>query len=770
MRMDNVDIEQMAVVIDASDKPLIKIEEDRLDRKYLVRELCLYLTEPNQNESWRVALLGSWGSGKTSVCNWFRQKAENEGHIVVQYSSWSAKKDTDLLYGLYTKIEEALKKSDVEIGKSPEVKNLAQQGEKIIKQVSPLFDVIPYGSQVRDFLLSQMQSLSLLSKDDIKQLISPVSKDKKIIVIIDDLDRVEKSLIPRFLLFLRDLMDIKGISFLLPFDEKIVAHALREYSTHNDSDSREYGENFIDKIIDYSVSIPETSNEQYFAFFQACLELLCPFAVLGKKAQLLQDVLPPNPRKIKRLVRQIKAYEQEAQRHRPSGEIDGHAVTLVELLRAESYRFTELFFDEFLKIKSPPYMPLPEKRAEHEKKLKEWFKDTFARLNISRTKQARIRVLCENIEEFGRWTLDSLRYAHEPIKKSENLTKWEFNAMWDCWLETNDFKETMALLDEYAQQSSLTMTAMVYEFISKLTGKYSSFISTASQKLNLSEQEKVMDEAQEALALFDKILDEGHGIEGLTKKDILHFDHFRVLWNLFMQWVGVVKNPADKDARVREEEILKKWLKKAQAIGMSSQFYYSLKDYIKYARSVPSDKVEKKREALCVRLLRELDAISLAKEATVFFRQPDRIAQMLTNNAQEDSRIQEEILNPDSALWLGGDKNAPGFAVLLEAEKNHVVQTNAFELLAEVSTENFDIGQSSAIHNGITERIFKKPAVIIALWNACVAQQVQAGYFSARLMNIRKLCSNEGRHKNITKSTIEEKALIVPEWLEQGAK
>jgi predicted KAP-like P-loop ATPase len=88
---------------------------------------------------------------------------------------------------------------------------------------------------------------------DFQTLLSELG-GRRVIIFVDDLDRVDPCLVPQLLLALRELLDLPGFVFVLAFDDKIVSKALTAYHKAWDT-----GQAFLEKIIDFRFPVPRTT-------------------------------------------------------------------------------------------------------------------------------------------------------------------------------------------------------------------------------------------------------------------------------------------------------------------------------------------------------------------------------------------------------------------------------------------------------------------------------------------------------------------------------
>src|SRR5260370_40923338 len=82
-------------------------------------------------------------------------------------------------------------------------------------------------------------------------------KQRRLVVLIDDLDRCAPELLPQLLLSLRELLDLPGFTFVLAFDDEIVARALSD-----ENPAWSDGSDFLVKILDFRFHLPSITEDQ----------------------------------------------------------------------------------------------------------------------------------------------------------------------------------------------------------------------------------------------------------------------------------------------------------------------------------------------------------------------------------------------------------------------------------------------------------------------------------------------------------------------------
>jgi hypothetical protein len=134
--------------------------------------------------------------------------------------------------------------------------------------------------------------------------------DKRVIVFIDDLDRATPELLPKLLLSLREILDLPGFTFVLAFDNEIVAGGLvTANSAWGDGDS------FLDKILDFHYYLPSISKAGKRLLLKNMLDRYAKF-VPQDSIDPIEHLLPDNPRKLKGLVRGLVSLQPQLARHR----------------------------------------------------------------------------------------------------------------------------------------------------------------------------------------------------------------------------------------------------------------------------------------------------------------------------------------------------------------------------------------------------------------------------------------------------------------------
>lgn len=243
----------------SSDEPISIPEEDIFNRQKFAREVVSMLDAFKNNESYVIGLYAKWGSGKTSTINLINKELESRKDIIcININAWTYNGCTsDIEYEIADRIKSSIKSS---IKGTPKTKRFKIR--KIVKQASKF---MPETIPVKGVPIPIKESINvILAKTKLKEIITKylVENNKKCVVFIDDIDRLQGGSILGLLHMMSNLVNYGGVTYILPFDKEYVCKSIED-----NLPSKISGQEFIEKIITLPLnlsSIPQDRIDNAF--------------------------------------------------------------------------------------------------------------------------------------------------------------------------------------------------------------------------------------------------------------------------------------------------------------------------------------------------------------------------------------------------------------------------------------------------------------------------------------------------------------------------
>jgi energy-coupling factor transporter ATP-binding protein EcfA2 len=315
--------EQKNADASSPERPIQTEAEDRLDRGGFVRRLtnALINKETGVATGVVVGLTGPWGSGKSSILNLLENhvKKTHSSALIVRFNPWLVSGRDDLISQFFSEIIGTINSQSTGKAKARRVAEKSRGFAKAISeygaQLAPSLNlVVPgAGSAAQGALRAAQKALqretSLHSRrtqvlHELKKLAVPI------VIMIDELDRVEDSEIRTIVQLVRSVLDFPGISYALAYDAARVAQALGGGVDNDSAISR--GRAYLEKIVQIQIPLPIAFAEEISGLFLAELASIEGDLKLPSDWQrderfqelsaLLYENVINTPRDIKRLI------------------------------------------------------------------------------------------------------------------------------------------------------------------------------------------------------------------------------------------------------------------------------------------------------------------------------------------------------------------------------------------------------------------------------------------------------------------------------------
>lgn len=274
-----------------------------------------------------VGVHGAWGSGKSSLLRFIEhyvtETTDTESPVLVEFNPWWFTGQEQLLTRFFDQFLASIK----------------QQGDGVIKKVLPkigaLANLVSEMPGTYGLLGKLLSALFGRPRNDVHELKEQIKSElagseRKILVFIDDIDRLADEEIRQLFVVIRAIADFPNVIYVVAFDRQAVIGALNASSGGR-------GEEFLEKIIQLPVELPPLEASQLLDMLTGRVEMVFTsqpaedLMEAGRWRTLAQEGLSKligTPRDVMRLLNAI------AVSHVP---VEGE-VNIVDLFGIESVR------------------------------------------------------------------------------------------------------------------------------------------------------------------------------------------------------------------------------------------------------------------------------------------------------------------------------------------------------------------------------------------------------------------------------------------------
>lgn len=324
------------------DDPIIEPDQDRLERApFASHAATLIAGNHSPSSSVVYGLEGPWGSGKSSIIALVtRLLSEEQGPNwkVVHFTPWA----TSGTEGLFAEFFSALSVALPETAGENRIRDRLISYADIARPIAAAIPVVGAGlaeaSRTLEERLRKPWNVAFAEVSaELQRLATPI------LVVVDDIDRLQPSELLDLLKVVRLLGRFPGVDFLLAYDERTVVETLQDPQRGTVSTTRARA--FMEKIVQYPLTMPPLLTSKIVKMLDAGLtEIVTPERVdasfdKNRFGQLILNTLPAQlttPRAIGRFLAQV---EQQFKMH-DIDEMNDVDLILATFLRVQ---FPDLF-------------------------------------------------------------------------------------------------------------------------------------------------------------------------------------------------------------------------------------------------------------------------------------------------------------------------------------------------------------------------------------------------------------------------------------------
>ncbi len=258
----------------SADRPIENGEQDLLGRASFSKQLGKAIYEYEGKDGLVIGLFGKWGTGKTSVINMatceINKLAENDENkpLIIRFAPWNYSDKDNLIKIFFQNLKNKISIQDNE--------KLKKKVGKALQDYSDAFDafsaipVVGIGIASVFKSLAKAQGTKLMKDADLDNTKIVLEKalaeiNKKIVIVIDDIDRLTNPQIMDIFQLVKQVADFPNIIYVLAMDREVVRNALT--GVHN-IDGNEY----LEKIIQIPFELPELKRTKLHNIFFSKLD------------------------------------------------------------------------------------------------------------------------------------------------------------------------------------------------------------------------------------------------------------------------------------------------------------------------------------------------------------------------------------------------------------------------------------------------------------------------------------------------------------------
>lgn len=286
--------EKLPIVRLFQDRPVCKVSNDGLAYNVLAKRITSAIINNTWDESFSIGVTGSWGTGKSTMLLFVKDLLEKRDDIIIlEFNPRRSSTVQDIQKDFLSQLAEALGKYH---------SGAVKIAQKYMQAIGALPDSLWAAN-----LLCNVSDLDVQhSRDSIVDVINHIGK--KIVVLIDDFDRLSGEEIQEVLKLIDKNAAFPHSFFVTAYDKKHTNQVISNYMGHSVEDDVA---DYTDKYFNIEVSLPWRRQSNYVVVLRECLYDLADNHNIVFGRNEIDEVLPklyPHIAKFLPSIRDIKRY------------------------------------------------------------------------------------------------------------------------------------------------------------------------------------------------------------------------------------------------------------------------------------------------------------------------------------------------------------------------------------------------------------------------------------------------------------------------------
>ncbi|MET7334049.1 P-loop NTPase fold protein [Nonomuraea sp. NPDC005650] len=323
---------------------------DLLQFRRYVDPLVSIITNPHTETPFTIGVYGSWGSGKSTLLEMLDERLldrHGDEFVRVHFNPWVHRREPEMLLPLLNALHDKL---DEDPGHrfAGTVRRLGEitmrlAADEVLKRLSlgsvsvdKIDKLAERYALMRGLVDSQTGRLRGLLQQEADRL---AAQGKRIIFFVDDLDRCEPDQIIDVLESIKLFLDLRNVFVVLALSKDMVDRGVSvKYQPFGFPDHTVIGDEYLDKMIQLPLHLYPLGPAEVGRFIRQSRT----GELARTHAALLEKIVTPNPRKIKRVLNLLRVTEAVIEGTPGLATLDTDLVVRLVVLRVQSL---ELFSD-----------------------------------------------------------------------------------------------------------------------------------------------------------------------------------------------------------------------------------------------------------------------------------------------------------------------------------------------------------------------------------------------------------------------------------------
>lgn len=242
-----------------------EIDKNLLYRNNFSKTIANVINNTAPKKAIAIAILAKWGFGKTVFLRQLKNELENDNstNIVLQFNPWKVDGNVNIIQVFFEELSEKLAKYD-----HSAIKNFKNYAQKLSYNTDNDLAIIKLAKSLfGSFFFNQLSITK--QHDEIDRNIKRISK--RVIVLIDDLDRLSGDELAPIMRLIRNVADFQNVIFVAAFDRSYVTNALSKTEKLTNE------EKYLEKIFQVEIPLPPIEKtlikQEFFQLFRPNLPM-----------------------------------------------------------------------------------------------------------------------------------------------------------------------------------------------------------------------------------------------------------------------------------------------------------------------------------------------------------------------------------------------------------------------------------------------------------------------------------------------------------------